>query len=85
MKREVEESLELLETCYGVLPAARKPAADIVRAHIRRLEKLVSVAVSDYIGPEIRHEQEAFKGHEHCSNLDGLRGDLAEFQSAIAP
>jgi len=85
MKREVEESLELLETCYGVLPADRKPAADVVRAHISALEKLIAMAVSDYIEPEIRCEQEAFKGHENCSNLDGLRRDLAEFQAAIAP
>lgn len=85
MKREVEESLALLETSYGVLPADRKPAADIVRAHITKLEKLVSMAVSDYIEPEIRCEQEAYRGHENCSNLDGLRRDLADFQSAIAP
>ena len=50
---------------------------------IARLRRLVQKAVTDYIEPEIRCEEEAFKGHEHCSNLDGLRLDLAEFQAVM--
>lgn len=49
---------------------------------IERLRELISKAITDYIEPEIRTEMDAFKGHEHCSNLDGLRADLAEFQDA---
>ena len=52
-------------------------------AEIERLRKLVRTAITDYIQPEIRAEEEAFRGHENCSNLAGLRLDLAEFQAAV--
>lgn len=59
-------------------------AAELAHRDIQidRLRKLVRYAITDYIQPEIRAEEEAFRGHEHCSNLAGLRLDLAEFQAA---
>ena len=40
MNEQVQDALCLLETAYGVLPKDRKPAGDLVRAHIASLSSV---------------------------------------------
>lgn len=75
--------LTRLDACAECEQAPLAPLLADAAAEIRRLRGLVEMAISDYIKPEIRMEEAAFQGHEHCSNLDGLRADLAEFQAAV--
>lgn len=49
------------------------------------LKALVLEAITDYIEPELMHEQEVFKGHERCSNIPGLQHDLQRFKAALQP
>lgn len=75
--------LTRLDACAECEQAPLAPLLADAAAEIRKLRELVKQAITDYIVPEIRMEEEAFRGHELCSNLDGLRADLAEFQAAV--
>jgi hypothetical protein len=49
--------------------------------------KLIKGVVSDYVCTlkmEIDQQKQAFKGYEHCSNLDGLNDELKDSEQALA-
>ena len=64
----------------GLLRRAEEAIARLT-AELDAARRLVRKAITDYIEPEIRNERAMFLGHENCSDLDGLRADLAEFQA----
>ena len=56
---------------------------DWTPAEVYRLRGLISRAIADYIEPAIADEQAKFRGYEHCSDLERMRSDLAEFSGLL--
>ncbi len=54
-------------------------------ARCEGLEKWLRYCRDNYVEPELRVERETFKGHENCSNIAGIEGDLADINVALSP